>query len=1501
MPLLRAPDGQIVDLPDAQSGQAIAGGYTPVSIDQAAQVTAAPVREDSGALSGIGALATSTLSGITLGASDYALRSLLDHGAAERMARDRELHPVISGAGQVLGSIAPALVGGPLASSPAGLLSRTAAGVAEGGGAARVLAAAGIEGAGQNAGMYLADSALGDRKLSAEGLAGALGSGFAFGTAGGAVALGIERGAIAARRLFSRVTDGTERAATEAEQAWQAKYQTTLEANDAAAEIARAKLAEAQMARMQAAVARDRAAAGVADARASAPAADAAHAAAVRLDDNLAKIEAQERARAAQAAASPESPAGPVAPADGGIPDALRTLAGVEPETAAQRYAALDQAAEAELARAVAEHDAARAELDDVLSRLDAPDVGMAGGAIGAHKVPIAEFGAPGERGIKVGAELEPRPPTVVEAATGDRTVVGRKRFAEGTPAEPTAAPPAGAAERPVSAPEPRAPRAPGDVPAGFGTSIASDSGQLFEGEPKIRTGIPSRRQVNRKNFRSLAFVVKPSELADRGVLGVIGEPVSTAERVGSIRSAWSSGTELSAVEIDIDKAGRYFIASGNKRVLAAAAEGDRPVLVRFRPIAGDVGSMDPLANQIKNAIAGRPLDAAIERPPGTFTELRELARKLTEAIRREPPRNADEAFREWWSLDRGKSSQKLPEGWWSSEEWQRSYRTEVRNPRVQELVDEVLEREPAPEAASRPRNPAGASPGPRRQSGGPTSSQPLRKDVVVSALVASAIGKAPGAAAEAAVRAPIDDLGEPHSIASTTDAIARNLGIEHSEARQLVNVLRDDALIDSRGQVTQVGRAIVAADAGDASAIAALRELRAAPEPVGDLESLLRGTQQRLDAGEKLVDMGAPSREAYQAAKAERTAAAAERFRGEAMARSGDDLGAGFRRAVGEAGDAAPWNEGVVRGRTEGGYAGSPMAAAERDLQAAAAAERGDRPLTWPEFSRERLVDYIAEEGTQAKAMKRLSQEWREYKASIAKPLEAAQDAALERAAIATDPAERAVATAEAHELERQLAHVGAEPGAVEQIAAVADAVTKYERASAKLTEALGEEAPPAAKAAAQEFRAAEQTADRKVMERATRAIDDHVEANPPPGERVGRDRRPEANPPGRELIARAQADKASADAAYARARAAESEARASAHAASKTARDARAEAMAARPKASTAHGDGSRLGSIATAIGVAGELGVPGVPHPKDIPVIGPLLSMLVKYRAVRAAAGRFHGRIPATGDARAAALAARTKDKIATAVDRTLGLVASAAPKARGAVIATTTVLARRVFDDGEPDAPRGASAQKLAAVRIREIAAAASRPELVSRMVRRELRGVADPDLIAAAEQHMIAMFQHLASVMPKMPPPNPFSKTEWVPSPAAAHELGERLAVVDKPELAIANPTPATADTLRNLYPQLYAWAKQRLLERVGDLTQPVPYQQLLRASMLFQVPLVSSTAPDAVAAFQAAHTAMRAPSTPAPAPGAPPVPSIAGSTDLSSIYQPAGDRRAARM
>lgn len=147
----------------------------------------------------------------------------------------------------------------------------------------------------------------------------------------------------------------------------------------------------------------------------------------------------------------------------------------------------------------------------------------------------------------------------------------------------------------------------------GFAIDKSETGTQVFRENPKIREGVPTRRQIKRGDYRDVAYVVKPSELAARGVRGTLAEG---GERVQGVRDSWAKGESVPAVEIDIDKAGDYYVVGGDHRLLAAAADGDRPVLVRFRPVDYPVRGADDLASALKPAEPAptmSPEDASLE------------------------------------------------------------------------------------------------------------------------------------------------------------------------------------------------------------------------------------------------------------------------------------------------------------------------------------------------------------------------------------------------------------------------------------------------------------------------------------------------------------------------------------------------------------------------------------------------------------------------------------------------------------------------------------------------------------------------------------------------------------------------------------------------------------------------------------------------------------------------------------------------------------------------
>ena len=1552
MPLLRSPNGAVIDVPAEQVGNYV--GYEPVEGADASRAIASPESPDRGVLGGLNAAATGILSGATLGLSDYALKGVLDQGQFERLAAEREGHPVAGGIGQVAGAILPAIAapGSLLARAPSGLVSHglaplIAEGRALGGaaGAGKVLLAGGIEGAAQNAGMYLADTALGDRELSAEGLAASLGPGFAFGVAGGAAALGVEKGTIAARRMFARV-GGADKAAVEAEQAWLAAHQSTVEANDAAADLARAKLADAKAAREQAQLIKQRAQAGVADAKVapgfdwagaelrptprSTPLGDVASEADLPLEVQIAG-KLNDRAHTglvpgvvdprrvqidAELAALKAKVTGGQVAADGASPLSearkgvwqsqrakLKQIGLLDEEIDAMTHeqararlgmgpqpVTVPEAKEAELAQAVAEHDAARAELDDILRRLEAPDIGP-GIAPPERGVPVGEFGAPGQRGYDPGNVKAPGPPSVMEAQTADVTAVGKKKFAQGTPIEGAAiAPPneqapmvGGAVSvKPVGRPsagtleatladgtvKPLTKHEVGDwvqsqLPDGF-----TDGGHLQTYRPfSIEYGIPATAEDIVENS---LYVVKPSHLIDDGLMG---NELRVANR-DSVLSAWNEGKRLRPVDVDVAPDGRLYVEDGNHRIQAAARD-DRPIVVRFRKTGPDWKPQSG-AHDISGRVAAELPKTRPEATDSLTGQLRGMKSQL----------GAGADLKAMGAPGRAEYAAAKAERTAAASEHFRAQANAKNYAGSQMAADEAAARSELAigGSASEPKNP---------------------KRVEASRKAAAA---------------SVERRREIHS------AVASNLPDELQVAW------------DKEGyKFMQEESARIRGNRDPISAASDISE--SFTEKYGSASESGRGYEG--DRYHRRLEIEAKHADSWAKEQSKRHNAIAKHDEAERVRDQADRIASIAERWKRPADDVTElWSERAAVLEYEGGMsrieaertALDEISGMVNEAHGRTAMDEFFRNLTRPKtrdaYVAANIGRAMREEGSHAKALAKVEREWADVTSNV-------------RSKATTTPFDFEQSGLRFDRSTRNYHEAPPMRSAVDDVAHAAEVVTKYERASAKLTEALGPDAPPAAQQAAKAFREAEEAAERKQMERTTRAIDDHADAQakaktvpyksraaseakqsarggqsstepaPPPnndwieeakqlfgGRRLSMEERLAKDAALRKgTVDAAKQDVAHADAALSKARVAETEAKIGARQATDTAVASRAAMEAAAPGAAAV--PTSALGSLATTAAVIAEMGVPGLPHPHDIPVIGPLLGIYLKYKAFKYAAGRFVGRVPATADARAASLVARTKDRIATAVDRTLGLAEAAAPKMRGGIVATSTVLGHRLLDDGEPDAPKDANAQQMAAVRIREIANASTRPELVTQLVRREMHGVVDPDLLAAAEKHLMARFEALAKVMPKAPPPNPYSKREWLPSPAAAYDLAQRLAVVHDPEQAFIDPTPAKAQTAAAVYPKLLQYAQQRLMDRIGDASKPVPYEQRIRGALVFKVPLDDSLQPDHAAILATAHAP--SPITDAqPAPQQAPTPSIASNTNLTSVYQTGIERRAMR-
>ncbi len=520
---------------------------------------------------------------------------------------------------------------------------------------------------------------------------------------------------------------------------------------------------------------------------------------------------------------------------------------------------------------------------------------------------------------------------------------------------------------------------------------------------------------------------------------------------------------------------------------------------------------------------------------------------------------------------------------------------------------------------------------------------------------------------------------------------------------------------------------------------------------------------------------------------------------------------------------------------------------------------------------------------------------------------LDNAHEEALLRAKHAADPQEAGQAVTEAEELEKLLEGLAAprlhsadspmsrselrSPHAkkwTEELTDAASKVTRYEKASAALADEMGDAAHPVSAEKTRVLREAERDSERKIYDRTARATDDAADGIHP------------------KVSAAKAAKKAQIDAQRKLddANVLHQEAKNDFSTASKKVREGEAAKKAAlREDAKLARVSAKTGVDVADAGGIMELLDIPGMPKPSDLPVVGPLLGAYLKYRTIRKAMGRAMGKVPATADARVAALASQTRDRVARAVDRSIGATERGAKGLEKIMPPVAGVLAHRIYDDGRPDEKKGAGLQDLAAARMRELAAYVHTPGAIEQDVRRQLAEVTDPDVIAAAEKQRRTAMEYLLSVAPKLPEPNLLNPIKYQPAPAVALSFARSVHAVNDPAgifegiaQAHAQLSLEAAEVVRVVYPRLFAEAGARLMERAQEGGLKVPMRTRVQLSLLYKVPLDAALDPDNLKITQSVYD--RKVTQPPPGmQGAPTQPSIANPVNLSQGLTPAVDRR----
>lgn len=660
------------------------------------------------------------------------------------------------------------------------------------------------------------------------------------------------------------------------------------------------------------------------------------------------------------------------------------------------------------------------------------------------------------------------------------------------------------------------------------------------------------------------------------------------------------------------------------------------------------------------------------------------------------------------------------------------------------------------------------------------------------------------------------------------------------------------------------------------------------------DLLGQLQGTASKLGAGEDLVAMGAPARAGYLSDKEARTAEAAEHFRGKALAARAE------RAGMGDA--AAPWNEGFEP--TGGGYEGSRMAAEERAAQAehqaavvgrragvgearrgyrvaqaeppvvAASAERvGDKTTAFdiadsglrfnpstrtyhgePEVGQATMGRILAKHG--------LAEPVGGGAAAVHAEPDALAARILRNAKAAGNPTtEEAAARMPKVELPAEVTHEPPRPMTKQEIAdqrqrfrtiaperraakAImrhngknadmgpslargAKAIGDMENASAKLADVLGTEAPSTAAQNAGAYRTAVGQQNERAAASSAKAAADLKGKVPP--ELGGTGATPDI-------------------------------------------------------------GLGGKLADAGSALEVLRAIGahVPAVSH---IPVIGPVLGLWLKARAVMGILGRKGGSIGKSTEGVIAAKAAATRDRIVAATGAILNGASKAAGKATH-LAGAAALLGGQLFPGGEK--PKSDKPRDLYQARMDEIVRAQS-PGAIDQAIAQRYP-TSDPDLHDAVVAQVQRGISFLATKAPKqtvLPGVLPGDGT-WQPSMAAIEEFGKYVHAVNDPvsvleDLAKGHVYAEGAETLKAVYPQLYQYAQKELLQAAPEMAKTLPYPRRVMISILYGIPVDGTLNPSHAQYLQI-------PAPPAPAPKGP---ATSGSLRLGQQMMSPLDQRAA--
>lgn len=216
----------------------------------------------------------------------------------------------------------------------------------------------------------------------------------------------------------------------------------------------------------------------------------------------------------------------------------------------------------------------------------------------------------------------------------------------------------------------------------------------------------------------------------------------------------------------------------------------------------------------------------------------------------------------------------------------------------------------------------------------------------------------------------------------------------------------------------------------------------------------------------------------------------------------------------------------------------------------------------------------------------------------------------------------------------------------------------------------------------------------------------------------------------------------------------------------------------------------------------------------------------------------------------------LAQSTGKAVARIEDATAHLLKGASKATRRTAPAAAAVLSRVRFGGEEDESPKDLHGAFQA--RARELAAIQANPMAAHERVYNNLTAVRAAHPLIADKMEMQAMraAQFLYEKMPKDPGViSSFGKSRWRPDEGAIVRWSNYVKAVDDPisvleDAARGSINPQGAEVLRMLYPAMYFEAQKLLAQNAEKLQKNTTYDQRVRLSVLFAVPVDSSVDPN---------------------------------------------------